>query len=413
MYIPKLVTYFVTMNLTFRLIEEKADKSGLCPVFVDFTYSGKRLRYFTGEKCKPSDWDSKKMKFKRSFDGYLSANDFLENLSAKLHSAYRSFISNGVVPLPSQLRETLKPREVVKVKTLVQDFEAFISEKRKVVVSVDSYNATLGRLMRFESKVGKFFPSDYTQKFHDSFVEHMLDYGLHPNSIAKSSGHLKEYFKFIKKTDNLPEFITSEIEPDIIFLTVSNLEKIQKVELELSLSRVRDMFLFSCFTGLRYGDLRRLIPSQITDKGSYSIIELVPNKSRSRLKAAKRIEIPLLSGALEILEKYAGALTSLPVISNQKMNKYLKTIGELAGISEKCQVIEYQKGFPVTKVYPKFELITVHVARHTFATLSLVKGVPLEIIQKVLGHSDIRTTMRYAKIVDAYKNAVILDAWKG
>ncbi|WP_169704803.1 Arm DNA-binding domain-containing protein [Runella slithyformis] len=119
------------MKLTFRLIEEKADKSGLCPVFIDFTYSGKRLRAYTGEKCKPSEWEPKKMRFRRSFDGYLSANDYLENLSVKLHSAYRSFVSSGIVPTPGELRELIKPRESIKEKTLIQEFESFVSEKKR------------------------------------------------------------------------------------------------------------------------------------------------------------------------------------------------------------------------------------------------------------------------------------------
>ncbi|WP_052308875.1 site-specific integrase [Runella slithyformis] len=271
--------------------------------------------------------------------------------------------------------------------------------------------------MRFEAIHGKVFVAEYSQTKHDAFISFLVQSELHPNSIAKSSSHLKEFFRFIsgqgvKVPDPLPEFVTTEIVSSVIFLTVEDLEKWRNVELDTSLAKVRDSFLFSCYTGLRYGDLRNLTNVQIVKKGSYHVIELVPEKSRSLNRIPKRIEIPLMMGALEILERYSGSLTSLPIISNQKMNKYLKQVGELAGITEKCQVIEYTKGFPIIRYRPKYELITVHVARHTFATLSLIKGVPIAIIQKVLGHSDLKTTMRYAKIVDEYKNAVILDAWK-
>ncbi|WP_428664402.1 site-specific integrase [Runella sp.] len=177
------------------------------------------------------------------------------------------------------------------------------------------------------------------------------------------------------------------------------------------LERVRDAFLFSCYTGLRYGDLHGLTSNEIKNEASYSYIELVPKKSRSRMKEAKSVQVPIPAFALEILRKYDGSLRSLPVLSNQKMNEYLKQVAELAGITVQTQTVEYQKGFPIIKYKKKFELITVHVARHTYATLSLVMGVPIEVIQKVLGHSDLKMTMRYAKIVDAYKNAVILGVW--
>jgi integrase/recombinase XerD len=85
------------MKIMFRALENKIDKSGLCPVFLDCSYSGKRLRYFTGEKCEVKDWDSKKMRFRRSFDGWLSANDLLDSLESRLLSSFRLFRAKNYV----------------------------------------------------------------------------------------------------------------------------------------------------------------------------------------------------------------------------------------------------------------------------------------------------------------------------
>lgn len=407
------------MKVAFRLVESKADKSGLCPVFVDFSYSGKRLRYFTGERCAVKDWDVKKMRFRRSFDGWMSANDLLDSLEARLLSSFRNFRANGVIPSVDALRDSLRPKKAIEeTTTFVQDFERWIVEKRKRVRenSIKGFEATIRRLERFEAVNGKFYVSNYPS-VHDKFVSFQINEGLHPNTVSKTNAYLRCFFNEVTKDlgikvpVDLPKFVTTEITPDVVFLTVSELAQVKGVELGLSLSKIRDAFLFSCYTGLRYSDLRGLRPNQIFDKGSYQIIELIPDKSRSRSRSVKRVEIPLLPDAVEIMKRYEGGFNSLPVVSNQSMNYYLKEIAEKAGLNALCQVVTYKKGFPVVKFQKKWELVTVHVARHTFATLSLIKGVPIEIIQKVLGHSDLQTTMRYAKIVDEYKNAVILGAW--
>lgn len=82
-----------------------------------------------------------------------------------------------------------------------------------------------------------------------------------------------------------------------------------------------------------------------------------------------------------------------------------------AGLTDLIEVVTYEKGKPILKLVPKYEKISCHIARHTYATLSLMRGVPIEVLQKALGHSDIKTTMVYAKVVDEYKDRVILEAW--
>jgi integrase len=164
------------------------------------------------------------------------------------------------------------------------------------------------------------------------------------------------------------------------FLTQAELEKIEKKEIHLErLARVRDIFLFSCYTGLAYVDVEKLTPDHIVigiDKKRwiYTFREKTGNKSN----------IPLLPHAAAILDRYAAESRRsgrlLPVITNIKTNAYLKEIADICGIRKN---------------------LTFHMARHTFATtVTLSNGVPIETVSNMLGHSKITTTQIYAKVLE-------------
>ena len=147
------------------------------------------------------------------------------------------------------------------------------------------------------------------------------------------------------------------------------------------LAQVRDIFLFCCYTGLAYADIKKLKRSEIgigVDGEAWIFT--------TRKKTDTSSRIPLLSSALEILDRYKehpqcdSEGTLLPVLSNQKMNAYLKEIADVCGISK---------------------TLTFHIARHTFATtVTLSNGVPIETVSKMLGHTNLKTTQHYAKILD-------------
>lgn len=147
------------------------------------------------------------------------------------------------------------------------------------------------------------------------------------------------------------------------------------------LKHVRDMFLFSCYTGLAYIDLAELSPNDIitgNDGGLWI--------STIRVKTDVSVRIPLLPQAIELIDEYRNDPraqnngTVFPVISNQRMNGYLKEIADVCGIKK---------------------TLTFHIARHTFATtVTLSNGVPIESVSKMLGHTSIRTTQIYAKVID-------------
>lgn len=166
------------------------------------------------------------------------------------------------------------------------------------------------------------------------------------------------------------------------YLSEEDIQNIVKKELHTPrLDQVKDIFIFSCFTGLAYTDVKKLSKSDIVIgiDGEYWI-------KIKRTKTDTRSNIPILPTAEAIIEKYSkhvDVINSdkvLPVLSNQKMNAYLKEIADLCGISKN---------------------LTFHLARHTFATtVTLTNGVPIESVSKMLGHKSLRTTQHYAKILD-------------
>jgi integrase len=166
------------------------------------------------------------------------------------------------------------------------------------------------------------------------------------------------------------------------FLSENELQAIHAKQFSsYRINQVKDIFLFCCYTGLAYIDIKQLTPAEITigidgEKWIYT----------SRQKTDTLTHIPLLPPALEILEKYKNDPSCnnknvlLPVMSNQKMNSYLKEIGDVCGIQKN---------------------LTFHMARHTFATtITLSNNVPIETVSKMLGHRSLKQTQHYAKILD-------------
>ena len=159
------------------------------------------------------------------------------------------------------------------------------------------------------------------------------------------------------------------------FLSEEELKSIMEKKLENpALEAVRDIFIFSCFTGLAYIDTANLEATNIVTKNGERWIFI------SRHKTGVSCNIPLLEVPQKILQKYEGKSKKgrlLPILSNQKMNAHLKEIADICGIKKN---------------------LTCHVARHTFATLMLNLGVSMESVSKMLGHTNIKTTMIYARL---------------
>jgi integrase/recombinase XerD len=419
------------MKVNFKLLIDKPDEKGLCPIFIRSSLFGEPFKYFSGEKCLPSHWNSIECKIERGHKGYKEGNQRLEKLKSEIDLIIHDFKLRKIKPSVTMVKNLLAPTEINKEELKIDNdfiplYEEFLNwseENGKKESTITALKSTLNLYRPFNSKgsIGSIKVSNYTSEYHESFIDYLMDsFDYQPNTIGKHTKNLISFFNWCKSEKKItlseehPKLSVTKIEVEKIFLTDDELDLISSVELPETMDKVRDVFLFSCYTGLRYTDLKTLRKENIICFKAVKILSFTPAKSNSFYKKLrKKLEIALIPEALSILNKYMDSHEkALPVISNQKMNEYLKEIGKLAGVTDLIEIFTYKNNKPVSEYVKKFTQITCHSARHTFATQSLSRGVPPKVVQEVMGHSDIETTMIYAKLVDDYKHHALLNAWK-
>jgi integrase len=273
----------------------------------------------------------------------------------------------------SHLKEFLEWGTMKNYGTTQKYIQMFLKQKMKVT-DVPLSHLSYSFLVDFE-----LFLKDHKPVDHHKPCGH--------NTVLKHIERLRKMINLAIRNewlerDPFAKFQARFIRNDREFLTREDLEAIEAKETKiLRLQWAKDLFVFSCYTGLAYCDVMSLTPSNISIgiDGDYWIMT-------SRKKTNQPVRVPLLPKALELVEKYKNhprALfsgTVFPVLSNQILNSYLKEIADLCGIARN---------------------LTFHLARHTFATtVTLTNGVPIETVSKMLGHKSIRTTQIYAKVVD-------------
>ena len=165
------------------------------------------------------------------------------------------------------------------------------------------------------------------------------------------------------------------------------------------LERVRDTFIVGCFTGLRFSDFTKLQPQHFKKIGDVEVLEIVTQKTN------QKVTIPIHPKVQSILKKYDGIMPR--PISNQKMNEYLKDLGELVKINDDIVISRTKGGQRTEEVFKKYDLISSHTARRSFATNSFKAGVPSISIMKITGHTTEKSFLQYIKI-SSEENAVLM-----
>lgn len=186
----------------------------------------------------------------------------------------------------------------------------------------------------------------------------------------------------------------------VIFLTKDELGQLQSCAIPESkhyLEKVRDVFMFCCFTGLRYSDARNLRMSDVRTDA----IEI------TTVKTSERLIIELNEHSRMILEKCGGARLdgnrALPVISNQKMNLYLKELGRLSGIDEPVREVWYRGGERLERTLPKYALLGTHAGRRTFISTAISLGIPIPVVMQWTGHSDYKAMKPYVDVAGSVR----------
>lgn len=387
-----------TFSVILYIKRGKLLKNGEAPIYLRITVKGERFDLSSNMSVLPAHWDSSKGKVKTGATDALDLNNYLLNLKYKIQEHKRQLAEKGIAITCQNLRDAYlglseENRGVMEI------FEEH-NKKCEMLSGKDFAPGTVERYQTARKHLGQYIRHQYKRSdMPITAIDHRFikdfEYFL---KTVRGCGHnttLKYLINFKKiillafanewiKTNPFKNIKFRYEQVDAQYLDKAELERIITKKFEISrIGRVRDTFIFCCFTGLAFCDVKSLSPENIV-KDNYGR-EWIKKK---RQKTNKLCSIPLLETPRAIIMKYqndpiclkTGKL--LPVTSNQKMNAYLKEIADLCGIRKK---------------------LTTHTGRHTFATtVTLSNNISLEAVSEMLGHSSLQMTKRYARVVDDF-----------
>ena len=389
-----------TFGLQF-IVRQKSKLTGMAGIYLRITVNRQKMELSTKLQCPKKLWDSKKERVKS--DGqfnYRQVNRHIDDIRTKIQSIYQDFRNKEKLITPTTIKNAfLGNTETARTLTSIIEYH-YITQKdilNKYTLAHYKTSAKYLRLFLHEKrKVDDIYLKQIDYQFICDFEAFMrshqpLESGLKAlshNSIMKHIARLRTYINLAIKLgwiEHYPfkAFQLSYKPGNRKYLTQEEIETIRFKSLMIKrMQLTRDLFIFSCYTGLAYSDVMLLTPEHII-KGIDGNNWLYTQ----RKKTDTNIRIPLLPIAEDIINQYRDDPKAIyrnalfPKISNQKLNSYLKEIADICGITK---------------------TLTFHVARHTFATtVTLSNNVPIETVSKMLGHTKIATTQIYAKVIES------------
>lgn len=385
-----------SVSILFYIKRAKVNNLGVCPIYTRVTVNAKRFEFSTNKYINPDKWSSEGSKVKGTSEEARTINSHLDYLKSQVLEAEKKLFKKDICLNSENLKNELFGLSETKrmLVPIFQDHNNKIKElvgKEYAPGTLERYTTSLKHTIEFMQWKYNISDIDITKIDH-AFI---TDYEFWLRSVRNCANntavkYLKNFNKIIKlclandwlEKNPFANYKSKVKEVERVYLTETEIQSIIEKDFKTErLSLVRDIFLFSCFTGLAYIDVKNLTKSHI----SYGIDgEKWIFTHRQKTESASKI--PILPVTQMIIDKYKNHPQCinedklLPILSNQKMNAYLK---EIAGVCE----IEKE--------------LTFHIARHTFATtVTLTNGVPIESVSKMLGHKNLRTTQHYAKVLD-------------
>jgi site-specific recombinase XerD len=384
------------VSILFYAKRAKASVNGSVPIYTRITINGKRIELSTNRFVDISKWSTEAGKMKGNSEEARSINSHLDMFKIKIIDGQMELIHKNIPVTAETIKNKILGFEERKrmLVPIFQDHNNKIKElvgKEYAPGTLERYKTSLKHTIDFLE--WKYKISDIEiDKINHAFI---TDYEFYLRSVRNCANntavkYIKNFSKIIKiclannwiDRNPFSNYKAKVREVERVYLSEAEIENIINKDFKTErLSVVRDIFLFSCFTGLAYIDVKNLTKSHISlgidgEKWIFT----------HRQKTETASKIPILPITHMIIDKYedhpecCNQNKLLPILSNQKMNAYLK---EIAGICE----IEKE--------------LTFHIARHTFATtVTLTNGVPIESVSKMLGHKNLRTTQHYAKVLD-------------
>lgn len=402
---------------SFVLRDPDADEETKVHLLVRF--NNKRLVFPTEKKIHPLYWNpnSQRARATKQFPGYNEFNDRLTEIEEAAKTAYSNLLAEGFKrPTVEQVRDGLLlilfPKGENKKPTLFEFFEIYIQEyanlqkesslkvKRTTLNHLKAYAKARKKRVDFET-INLDFYYDFTNYL-------MNDCGYFNNTVGKYIRTLKAVLNDAAEKDLHKNFAfkkkgfkTLNDEADNIYLTETEIDQIYNTYLvsQPKLDRVRDMFVIGCWVGLRYSDMAELRSGHFIEEEGNKYIKIRTQKMYDD------VYIPLHPMVETILRKYDGQLPR--VLSNQKANEYLKDIAKLAQLNSSVIINRKRGNERVSECFEKWQLVSTHAQRRSFATNLYLQGVPTITIRAITGHRTEKAFLSYIK-VDSKQHAKLL-----
>jgi len=388
-----------SFSIKFYLNQSKV-KDDKQQIYVRIIVEREKVELATKLYVDPKQWNEQTGRTKRN----ISVNDEIADIESEISKVRRRIIDDNKKISARLLKQYYKGEKNFKVKILeyfknhIDELEQYATSKKISPATVTAYNNSYKAMIKFlndHKKSGDINIKEFDYSsiisldlFLKTVYKDRLGENISTNYVNKQHSRIRTILhkavrEGILATNPYGKFKLKRDKTSRERLTEEELDKLRSESFggNKSLQRVRDFFLFSCYTGLRYEDAYNLKMDDLTKEPDGSLsIDIVMGKTDDK------VYVPILKPALDIIQKYTDDDSRkvynyvLPRYSNQKINLYLKTISDLSGIGKD---------------------LTHHVARHTCATFLLNSGMPIEVVQKILGHTDIRTTKIYAKMLNS------------
>ncbi|MBP3472954.1 MAG: site-specific integrase [Paraprevotella sp.] len=386
-----------TLSVLFYIKRQKLLKNGEAPICMRITADKRKAEIMIKCSIPAALWNQAKECSKGKDRNSAELNHYINAIRAKILQIHRELETEGCMITADAIRDRFYGRDKIQ-RTLLEVY-AEHNEKCRALIGKEYTESTVAKFDTSINRLREFIRFSYHKddlflNMLDGRFVHDFEYWLKTSIGCKNNSalkHLKNLKKVIRiaqanewiKKDPFSGIHFKVEEVKVEFLSKEELDTLMKKDFGIKrLEQVRDVFVFCCFTGMAFADVYQLCKEHlIKDNNGCLWIR------KARQKTKRMCNIPVISPARALIEKYASNPECMakdvlfPVLSNQKMNAYLKEIADICGIHKR---------------------LTTHVARHTAATVVfLANEVSMENVAKILGHSNIRMTQHYAKILDS------------
>lgn len=395
------------MGVKINLNLDKINSLTAVIVFHSIHYKGDRFRISTGQNIEPKHWDKENQRVRRSRANYDEFNatfkdqqNNIERIILKLERTGRPVEKKTIVAQLAWINDIKENNTSLPVAI----YESFIKiyGTGKSDKTVKGYSSTLSQLLKFEVANGrKISFTDFTAEFYQEFRSRL---DLNDNNFGFHIKNLKTFLNWSNEKGYHDAWhfkkwkVITEDGKEQFFLKHDEIKQLAVLDLPERLEKVRDLFLIACYTGLRFSDIASLRAVHYQNDTITKTTE----------KTKTKVVIPVIPELKVILEKYWNQKKELPNITNQKGNEYLKEIGKAAELTRHFNYEQIKGNQILSKTFEAWEMITWHVARHSFITNCVQLGVSPKVVQKLVGHATFKMMERYVQNDDAFNKIELM-----